>query len=175
MPRRQLQRFPNRGSRPNRAWTGAVISAVIVPTASKVLLASFVLSNQGIDETILRTVVQISVFTDNEAAAEQQVGAFGICVVTDVALAIGITAVPSPVAEIQDDLWYVHHTIVQRSSFLSSIGFYPNVATLYQFDSKAKRKVETGSTIVVVVENSGPHGFQIATGMRMLSQVTGTR
>ncbi len=175
MARRQFQRSFNRSSKPNKTWAGLVQSAVIVPTASKVLLSSIVLSNPGIDETVLRTVGQLSVSTDNSAASEQQVGAFGMCIVTDVAFAIGITAIPSPVAEIGDDLWFVHQSITQRSDFQSAVGFNPDVATLYHYDSKAKRRLEEGSRIVLVVENSGPHGFQMASSTRLLSQISGTR
>ena len=112
MPRRQFQRNFSGSSRPTRSWTGLVASATIVPTSTKVLLGTFVLSNPGIDETVLRSVGQISVSTDNDGASEQQVGAWGMCIVSDVALAIGITALPSPVSEISDDFWFVHQTIV---------------------------------------------------------------
>ena len=175
MPRRQFQRSFSRSSRPNRSWTGLVASATIVPTSTKVLLGTFVLSNPGIDETVLRSVGQISVSTDNDGASEQQVGAWGMCIVSDVALAIGITALPSPVSEISDDFWFVHQTIVQRTEFITAAGFHPNVSRNYEFDSKAKRKLEDGSVIVLVAENSGPHGFQMACGLRLLSQVSGTR
>ena len=175
MPRQRFQRNFVRSARSNKTWTGLVSSAVIVPTATKVLLGTFVLSNPGIDETILRSIGQISVSTDNDGASEQQVGAFGLCMVTDVALAVGITALPSSVAEITDDFWFVHQTIVQRTEFITAAGFHPNVSRNYSFDSKAKRKLEGGNVIVLVVENSGPHGFQMAFGLRMLSQVSGTR
>ena len=110
MPRRNL-RFP-RQSRPNRGWAGVVSAAgVAVPAASKVLLGSFILVGE-VEETILRTVGQIGIVTDQTAASEDQLGAFGLATVSNVAFAIGITAIPGPVTEIEDDGWFVHQTIL---------------------------------------------------------------
>ena len=57
--------------RHNNSWAAVIFSAfVTVPAASKVLLGTLVLSNPGIDETILRVVGNVVVESDQVGAAE---------------------------------------------------------------------------------------------------------
>ena len=176
MARRFQNRFSsNRSARPNRSWTGLVsATTVTVPAASKVLIASFVLSNPGIDETVLRTLGILYVQSDQGAGSELQMGAFGLLKVTDTALAVGITAIPDPVSEVADDNWFVYVPIQQHLVFASAVGQI--MGERYEFDSKAKRVLEIGESIAVVAANAhATHGFNISVGFRMLSQVRGTR
>ena len=178
MARRFQQRsFGRSTSRANRGWVGIVDAAVtIIPAASKVLVAAFVLDNQGIDETVLRVVGQISVFSDQLVGSEFQTGAVGMCVVTDTAIGLGITALPDPVTDVSDDLWLWYQGISQRFTFLTSAGFDARGATQYSFDNKAKRIVHTGSSLAVVAANaSATEGFSVGLNFRMLTQVRGTR
>ena len=138
------------------------------------MLSTFALSNQGIDETVLRTVGQIYVITDQTAASEQQTGAFGLCMATDQALAVGITALPDPISQVADDVWFVYVPITQTNRMASIAGQI--VGMKYDFDSKAKRVIHTGVGIAVVVANAhATEAFNILVGFRMLSQVRGTR
>ena len=139
------------------------------------LVATFTLSNPGIDETVLRSVGGIAVRSDQLAADEFQEGAFGMIVVSDIAAAAGIASIPDPVSDIDDDGWFVYVPFQQAFTFSSAAGFDARGATWYPFDSRAKRKVEDGSTIAVVVANANSAtGLQIGLGFRMLSMVTGT-
>ena len=143
-----------------------------VPANSAVLLATLVLSNQGIDETILRSVGSIYVVPDT-TVSEVQIGAFGIVLATDVAIGVGITALPDPFSEIEDDGWFVFVPIVQSDLMATAVGQV--VGMKYDFDSKAKRVVETGTGAAVVVANSSASdAFNISIGFRILSQVRGT-
>ena len=163
-------------SRPNRGWAGIVSSDfVTVAAATKVLLGSFVLVGD-VEETVLRVVGQIAIRSDQNSAAEFQMGAFGITTVNEVAFAVGVTACPGPVTEIEDDGWFVHQTILQTYDFQTAAGFDSVSAVRYPIDSKAKRKFEDGYRAAIVVENShASFGFQIAMGLRLLAQVRGTR
>ncbi len=92
-------------------------------------------------------------------------------VVTDLALAAGAASVPGPVTDIGDDGWFLYVPIVQSGRLTDS-----QDGTQYPFDSKAKRIVETGSSLVAVVENAHASiAFDINLGFRMLSMVRGTR
>ena len=175
MARRQQRQF-NRQSRPNRDWTGiAPAAATIIPASSKVLIATFVLASPGIDETILRTVGQISVAPDQTAAQEFQIGGFGLCIVTDRAVTVGITAIPDPVTEVDDDMWFVYVLFCQE--FFPGAGTSTdfNMRTNYAFDSRAKRILTDGYTVAIVAANShATHGLTIVPQFRMLSMVRGT-
>jgi len=133
------------------------------------------LSNSNIDETILRTVGKFAVASDQAAASEIQVGAFGLILVSDAAVAVGITAIPGPITDSSDDGWFVYVPIVQSVEFISAVGVRPDWATCYDFDSKAKRKIEEGRQLAIVVENAhASFGFEITFAFRLLSMVSGT-
>jgi len=171
---RQFQNRPSfpRRKRANRSWAG-VISAASTPVGpnTKVLLATFVLSNPNIDETVLRTVGSISVATDQSAAGEDQIGAFGLILVTDLAVAAGIASIPDPVTNVADDGWFVFVPIVQHFRFVDASGVLID-SMRYDFDSKAKRRVEEGQAVAVVVANgNASHGFNISVAFRLLSQI----
>ena len=166
--------FARRLGRPNRGWAGFNSTGfTTVAASSKVLLTSSSPSNLGIDETILRTVGVICVKSDQQAQSEDQLGAFGFIRVTDVAAGIGITAVPGPVTDTGDDGWYVYVPFTNHFKFLTAAGVDTIGSNIIQFDSKAKRRVEDGTTLAVVVENaSASHGFQIVFAFRCLSMTS---
>jgi len=168
--------FRRTRSTPNRTWAGINAATYTnVPAASKVLLGSFTLNNTGIDETVLRTVGSISIKSDQAAASEDQIGAFGLYVVSSRALAIGLTAIPGPVTNASEDGWFVWQGFAQTLEFVSAVGVEPGMATTYHFDSKAKRVVGTGMGIAIMVENiHASHAFDIAVPLRLLSMVRGT-
>jgi len=118
----------------------------------------------GITEPItsVRCRGSISMVTDQEAATEQPFGAVGMCVVTDQAAAIGVTAVPTPITDKDSDAWIMHKYIYAPMVFGSAIGLH-NLSQTFDFDSKAMRKVPEGSVLIWVVENSSPSfSFQYA-------------
>ena len=176
MPRRIVRRQNQRGrSGPaNRSWTGTVsTTAVSVPVSTKVLLTRVVLSNPGIDETVLRTVGSISVTSDQTAATENQLGAFGLIIVNDVAATLGVTVIPGPVTDIDDDGWFVYVPVVQRLVVATAVGTVNGVR--YNFDSRAKRIIHDGTGIAVMIENASAASVLIVTiGFRVLTMVTGS-
>ncbi len=179
------RRFQNRlqrssGSRPNRSWAGAAPSAVYsnVAASAKVLLGGFALSNTNIDETVLRTVGSLGVRTDNLTATvtEEQHGAFGMIVVSDAAVAVGVTAIPGPITDRTDDGWFVYVPFTFSSRVEAAGGFNPDLTHMLAFDSKAKRVVEEGQQIAIMIENlDGSDAFDVIFLARLLSQVRGTR
>jgi len=173
VPYRRTRQYPQRARRPNRAWSGfASTDVTTVAASSKVLIGGFTLSNTNIDETILRTVGLISVVADQVAATENQIGAFGLILVNDLAVAAGVASVPGPVTDREDDGWFVYVPIAQRLLLSTAAGFDAQAGVQYHFDSKGRRRVEEGFQIAIVVENaSAAHGFNIATVFRVLTQI----
>ena len=79
-----------------------------VPAASKVLISTFVLADALVDLTILRTVGRFSVGSDQSAGLEPQIGAWGLILVTDRAVAAGVASIPGPFTDAPDDGWFLN-------------------------------------------------------------------
>ena len=173
MPRSRNLPVLRTRTRPNRSWAYTMSAAVTnVSAASKVLIGSFSLSNAGIDETILRTHISLHISTDNAGASEEQFGAFGLIRVSAVALALGITAIPGPFTNGNDDGWFVHFGIQQRWRADTAVG-RENLGQQYLIDSKAMRKIPDGSAIAVVAECAhATDAFDLAVAVRLLGQTS---
>ncbi len=175
VPRRATQsRYRSSGTRPNLSWSRTVSATFTsIAAATSVIVANFELSNQGIDEVLLRTrgmyVVKPSVGVDAIG-----VGAFGFAVVTDAAFTAGAASIPGPVTEASDDVWFMWQPLMTFTEFKDSTG--EQIVQPLPFDSKAKRVVETGRRIVLMVENAhATQAFTFGIGFSLLSQVRGTR
>ena len=175
MARRFVTRTPHRRP-PNRAWAGIVpAAAVTIPANTAVLLATFTLDNDGIDETVLRVVGGVQVASDQLASSESQIGAIGMCVVTDTAAALGITAIPDPVSDVGDDVWFFYQGFAQQVTVLTAVGIAGDLSTWYPFDQKAKRIIHSGQTIALVGANAhATNGMAVTVVMRILGMVRGT-
>ncbi len=174
--RRDFRMTQGRSRAPNRSWAGFSNSGVIsLPANNKVIVASFTLSNPGIDETILRTVGSLHVKSDQVVATETVIGALGMIIVTDQAFSVGITAMPDPITDQEDDGWFLYVPFSNSFTFVTGAGF-TSFGSEYTFDSKAKRIFERGSTVAVIMANaSASNGLQFAMVARLLSMVRGTR
>ncbi len=118
--------------------------------------------------TIVRTVYELYITSDQTANTEDQVGAFGWCVVSDQAVAIGITAVPTPITDMSSDLWFSHQVCFNSIAVSSAVSVL-QVGTKYSVDSRAMRKVEEGSDVIGVQEFSAVGaGFNLMVGGRLI-------
>ncbi len=104
--------------------------------------------------TIVRTRYLLNVASDQEAATEGYSGALGLCVVSDQASAIGITAVPTPITDMGSDLWFLHQVWAARELHDTSAGLGANVGYTTEIDSKAMRKVDIGEDVLIVLESN---------------------
>ena len=95
----------------------------------------------------------MGVASDQVGATEEQQVGYGEIIVSDQAVAVGVTAVPTPLADSQSS-WHVFELLAARFQFSSAVGINPNMLTWKEFDSKAMRKVEEGQDLVSVAENS---------------------
>jgi len=146
-------------SRPRRAteWFASadIDSEQAYPAGSVVLDQSLTAASLAsiLPATIVRTRGLLWVRTDQFAATEQPFGALGMAVVSEQARVAGVASLPSPITEEQSDLWFVHQfwaTGILFGSATSGI----RAGDVYEFDSRAQRKVEDGSAVVVMIENA---------------------
>jgi len=154
------------GTRQATDWSRINLTGkVTVAPATKVLVATFALGNPGISETVRRTRGLIAISSDQSAAVEEQIGAFGMMKVNDIALAAGAASIPGPVTDNSDDAWFVWVPFAQRGSLTLA-----PLSMSYEFDSKAMRTVEEGFGLAVMVENAhAGHTLEFQMSMSLLS------
>ncbi len=122
--------------------------------------------------TVLRTHLDILFGSDQNAATERAQAALGLTVVTDVASAIGVTAVPDPssISGDPDADWFAWQSFANFLLVGSSVGFV-NDGEPYTIDSKAMRKVGPNDDMVMVSSSDTAVGAFLATQGRMLIQL----
>ncbi len=167
---RSVRRTPIavRGSRRQTRWFEfAPAELVFAPTTAALFftLDADELSTRPF--TVVRTHLEYYVRSDQAAANEEQALAIGMAVVSDQAVAVGITAIPTPITDLNSDLWFLLKVALGSGSGVNDgqVGFGGSV------DSKAMRKVEEGSDVIIVAEAGGAavtEGFVLAIGGRML-------
>jgi len=143
-----------------------VIGAVPAAASTAILLTNFAGGILGLRPfTVVRTRGLLSARSDQLAAAEEWSIRYGHAVVSDQAVAIGVTAIPTPDTDSSSDAWFVFEELY---GFLSdNVGMIGR--TNVQFDSKAMRKVEDGFDSVSVVESSSAsNGVNVKVGFRQL-------
>ncbi len=169
MAHRAGRHFP-RGERRQTRWlsgptTGQALAAantgalILTLTTEELALRPF---------TIVRTRGLFSATSDQLSADEDFSVSLGMAVVSDEAVVVGITAIPTPEEQRDSDLWFVFESLQGHLQVASAIGFQ-SMAPEVRFDSKAMRKVEDGQDVVVVLQNSAISDGSISTvSFRML-------
>ena len=87
--------------------------------------------------------------SDQSAAAELQSASVGMAIVSDQAVAIGVSAVPTPITDMGSDAWFMYETLMSSTGAGDTDQIKGIGST---FDSRAMRKVEDGFQLVVVGE-----------------------
>jgi len=168
---RRFAQGRGRSSRRQTVWLG------IGPTHSALGAASTATLFTGLSAaqlamrpfTIIRTRGIIGIKSDQQAANEFQHAALGMAVVSDQALAIGVTAVPTPDTDRDSDLFFVYEELAAEFVFTTGAAFNSDGMTSRTFDSKAMRKVEEGSDIAITIETtSTSSGVTFTKAGRML-------
>ncbi len=115
--------------------------------------------------TVIRTRGHMLVRSDQTAANEQVNVMYGRAVVTDQAVAIGVTALPTPATDNDSDLWFQFGS----ASLHFGVDVKNSIQVLQLIDSKAMRRVEDGQDIAGVVEtDANSEGAVIAVFTRSL-------
>ena len=141
-----------------------------VDTSTAVLLTSLnALALAMRPFTVVRTRGILGLLTDQVAATERQAMAYGQCVVSDQAIGIGVTAVPTPVSDSSSDLFFVFEELYSDFTAVATIDGFSRVGSYHRFDSKAMRKVEDGQDVISVVEvPAASSGTRVLTFFRTL-------
>ena len=161
MPRRRLygRRAPMiGGTRRETTWFSIAITNQAVNNTAVFALQLNAAALAKRPFTVVRFHLGVQIRSD-QSATEQQLGAIGGCVVSDQASAIGITAVPTPLTDIGSDLWFFHQTMFAAVQAATQVGFQSPFGRYYQIDSKAMRKVNDGSDLIVTLEGDASGGF----------------
>jgi len=170
MARRFVRSF-KRGPRRAVDWSASAIISTVTSLAGSSAALSQVFTPIVGGETLIRTRGLFSYASDQLAATENIVGAFGISVVSEQAATVGITAVPHPATDAAWGGWLYHTYFAARFGFLSSIGFEHDVLNHIVIDSKAMRKVDEDDRLVIVVENTSSTGMIFMDNVRLLSKI----
>ena len=129
-------------------------------------------------ETIVRTRGELLVYMSSVTGAlDGAIFAAGLCIVSENAAGIGVTAVPHPLTDISWDGWFWYYTgqieaagDVTEAQFQGQLGA---MAVRLEIDSKAMRKVKETDVIIGVVEiiESGTVAIQFRLNTRILGKL----
>ena len=149
--------YPHRGGSNKRmtSWLDVEPLSSAIDTSGSVITHSLTAVEKARRPfTIVRTHLLVRITSDQLSADEFQFGALGMCVVSDQAEAIGVTAVPTPITDLASDLWFVHQLLSNEFVFITGAGFDAAGGAVFEIDSKAMRKVNDDEDAIVVVETS---------------------
>ena len=158
------------GTRMVKDWSGLALTAsnIDVGVNMKALCATFVPSD---NRTILCSRGNVMVQLDATAADERVIVALGMIVVNEVAAGVGITALPGPFAQANDD-WFWHGW-VNCSSLAEAAVANDALFERLVIDSKVMRKIRVDERIVFMAEVAGSNDqggtFDLKGGIRILS------
>jgi len=110
-------------------------------------------------QTIVRIRGTIFIVSDQASSLEDQVGALGVAVVSEQAVAVGVGSVPTPYTDQDSDKWMLHQYFAARTSVDSAGADLSGPYQRFDFDSKAMRKMVLGDEMIFVVENGGVSAF----------------
>ena len=168
---RARSRFPVAragGQRRQTTWIGPPDqNFVAVGSGASVIIASFNPSTSFIlGSTVVRSRGAFTYRPDSSAADVDIVGAFGMGIVSEQALAAGAASVPGAFDEADWDGWFVWRSFAMSFESVTQASTLIWSETL-EIDSKAMRKVHDNEAVVQVVE-SNIGAIDVFTGVRML-------
>ncbi len=164
---------PNRSIRRKFDWIGGIddLSTGDNPLAGNTSVISIAFDTRIIQPIAPWTIVRVrgilAARSDQNIAAEQILGAYGICVVNGEAFDAGVASIPTPWSESFDDRWLYHrywYAVVEENPTTSDFQYNSFVE---EIDGKAMRKVDLGDVVVAVWENASTLGARIFDNFRM--------
>ena len=165
-------RFPQaRGQRRATSWIGSADQAYTsVAATTAVLLETFPVDGSFVEEgfTIVRVRGVLSVELSASSADQEAVGAFGIGIFNDSAVAAGVGSLLSPWTELDWDGWLVWQAWAFTFESITQAGVLM-FSKEFMIDSKAMRKVQPQETVCVIAE-SEIGAVRVASPFRMLAK-----
>ena len=154
MALRRGSRFPRGGvaTRRRTGWEPGP-EGILSPASSAVSLFPTGRTLLSDGNTLIRTRGELALILLTTSAPQSgfQV-AFGMCIVSAKAAAIGATAVPGPLTEISWEGWFFHWQGTVKIAVLTEFHVEPMASVRVPIDSKAMRKTDTDETILGVLE-----------------------
>ena len=149
---RSFRGSPSRATRLTKTWFRTFIDDAPVTTTQS-LVASVTVAEGVQMQTVMRTRGNLLVTAVPDSAADSGVLALGICVVRETAAAVGGLSLPGPIVDEGADFWLWHRYVGLADPAASaasgdSIGLNVRV----EIDSKAMRKVQADSRVVLMAE-----------------------
>ena len=141
------------GPRRQSSWQEGPFGQVVGVSGSSNNI--FTTSQQIVAEglTLVRTRGQLMVqLVTADALSKGFQYAFGVCMVSENAAGIGVTAVPSPLTDVAWDGWFVYETgwvLAVDSSVSETLGPASHVIDI---DSKAMRRLKTTDVMLAMLE-----------------------
>jgi len=133
-------------------WASVPVASNTVALGTSLILTGLSAAGLALRPfTVVRVRGLIALRSDQNANSEAQWVSYGHCVVSDQALAIGVTAVPTPVTDAQSDLWFVYEELANAIIVSSATSVLQHTVSK-DFDSRAMRKVEEGQDLISVME-----------------------
>ncbi len=159
-----------RGPRRQTEWLGSAIQGyTAIAAGAKQLNSSFAfIATPEAPVTITRTVGSIKFGLASNAGDADLIGAMGICVVSDLALAAGAASIPGPITDAAWDGWLMHVFFSFQLEFNDSTGVFIKSQRV-DFDSRGMRKVpDPAYSLAIMVENGGSTSIEVLPQFRML-------
>ncbi len=142
-----------RGKSRETVWVGLSPTTVVMTGLGGTIVFSLAAPGLALRPfTVVRSKISVYVRSDQEAAAELQMGAVAIAIVTDQASAIGVTAVPTPITDIDSDSFLLYGSFLNAQGTNTGAGSQVPSGHQIDFDSKAMRKVTESDDLIVVTE-----------------------
>ncbi len=166
-------RTHTRAAKRQSTWIGPADQGYVpVGSAGAAIISTFDPDGASlIAPTIIRTRGQVSTALSVGIAGDVDViGAYGMCIVSDNAAGIGITAVPLPFDDAAWGGWFVWRSFSMRYEFTSGVDARFTMQS-EEVDSKAMRKVSTDETILIVAQ-SQVGAFDISAPLRLLLKLS---
>ncbi len=153
------------------SWDATSPETTYIPLAAATVALDSTFVSIG-PQTIVRVRGQLAVSTDQDVADEDPFGAVGLCIVSDEAAAVGVTAMPKPYIDAESDLWFMHEFWTASVRFGSTVGF-ARVEFNLRLDSKGMRRFSEDQTIVLMMENAAAaSGANYRLDLRILTMLT---
>ncbi len=175
MARLNRSRFPRTGARRRVSWAISPSGQVgpISGNSNNAFPTSAVASLD--DLTVVRTRGRLLLqLITADAVGSGFEWAFGMCVVTQNAAGVGVTALPDPIGDIAWDGWFVYEQgWLVASDATPIVDRFVGEQQLIEIDSKAMRKTHLTDNIVAMlgVQEVGTATVRAAFTGRMLSKL----
>ena len=146
-PHRGFVRGPQRKTQ----WIGPAQQGFLTVTSGSSIIASSLAFLEP--ATIVRVRADFTFMPTSFASDLNIVGAIGVGVVTEEAFTAGIASVPDPFDDADWGGWLLHKLFGAHFEFGTAVGTEFPASISIDLDSKAMRKVNSGDTMIVVIES----------------------